>query len=203
MRQFRMKRNGREVPQAEESAQPTTGPVRGSSRLGGASLNGEEGLSAIEIVLIALAGLILIGGALYYFTVFRADNDMNDALSDVSTVAGNVQSWYSGQGGNFAGLSNTAGISANVFPQSMVNGANVTDPWGGAVTLQADASQGFDVIFANVPADACNHLGTERLGSLLSVTINGTNMTPPNNTPAAVAGACTAGGNTIQWQFNG
>lgn len=165
----------------------------------------EAGLSSVEIVLVVLAGLILLVAAIVVYQKFQKDNELSDALSGLQLLTAGIEQEYQGQSA-YTGLSPTMVINAHLAPSSFVSGASLQNPWGGAgsVTVAA-AAQGYTITFSNVPQYGCEALGKQNMGNLLSVTINGTALTPNTATPPSpqyVDSACTGGNNTLVWNIN-
>jgi len=168
----------------------------------------EQGLSVLEIVIIALVGLILLAAVLVVYHRFQRDNEVSDGISDLTSTISSIESQFQGQpsyGASGTSL-NSLAIDAKLVPSTMIVNGNLQDPWGGAVSIAA-ASQGFTITYNGLPQSACEALGKLQIGGLLSVTINGTaipgGQNPPANNPVAVDGACTSGnGNTIAWNVN-
>jgi Tfp pilus assembly protein PilE len=160
-------------------------------RLDSADRIDEAGLSAVEIVLVVLAGLILLAAAIVVYQKFQKDNELSDALSGLQQLTAGIEEEYQGQS-SYTGLDSQIIIDARLAPDSFVNGSSLVDPWGGSVDV-APASQGYTITFTNVPKYACEALGKQNMGNLLSVTINGTPLTPNTGTsptPANVDTAC-------------
>lgn len=175
----------------------------------------EEGLSAIEIVLIVLAGLILLAGALVVYHRFTRDNEVSDGVRDLMTIVSGTQTQYQGQAG-FAGVDNQLIIDSKIAPSSMaIQGTGtIADPWGGTVTVSPASvngatDSGFSVEYTAVPKAACNAMGKLQVGGMQSVSINGGTALLPlsmastgTNTPTNVDGGCTSNTNTLTWIFN-
>ena len=170
----------------------------------------EEGLSAIEIVLIVLAGLILLAGALVVYHRFTRDNEVSDGVRDLMSIVSGTQAQYQGQAG-FTGIDSQLLIDSKIVPSSMAiqGSSTITDPWGGAVTVGVGTSVStFNVTYASVPQSACNAMGKLQIGGMQSVSINNTALFPLSmsssgtNTPSAVDSLCKSGNNTLEWTFN-
>jgi hypothetical protein len=175
----------------------------------------EEGLSAIEIVLIVLAGLILLAGALVVYHRFTRDNEVSDGVRDLMTIVSGTQAQYQGQAG-FSGIDNALLVDSKVAPSSMdIQGTStINDPWGGPVnvapaTVNGAADSGFSVTYTKVPESACNAMGKLQIGGMQSVTINNGSLLPLSmatsgtNTPSAVDSDCkTTTPATLMWTFN-
>jgi Tfp pilus assembly protein PilE len=174
-------------------------------RLDGADSIDEAGLSAVEIVLVVLAGLILLTAAIVIYQKFQRDNELSDALAGLQQLTAGIEEEYQGQS-SYTGLTPSLVIHAHLAPQSFVSGTSLENPWSGAGSVNvAPATQGYDITFTGVPQYACAALGKQNLGNLLSVTINGTTLTPNTSTPptpANVDSACTNGSNTLVWNIN-
>jgi Tfp pilus assembly protein PilE len=165
----------------------------------------EAGLSSVEIVLVVLAGLILLAAAIVVYQKFQKDNELSDALSGLQLLTAGIEQEYQGQSA-YTGLTPSLVINAHLAPSSFVSGTSLQNPWGGAGSvLVAPATQGYTITFNAVPQYGCEALGKQNMGNLLSVTINGTALTPNTGTPpdpANVDGACTSGTNTLVWNIN-
>ncbi len=168
----------------------------------------EEGLSVMEIVIIALVGLILLAAVLIVYHRFQRDNEVSTGISDLTSSISSIEAQFQGQSsyGTSGTSLNTLAINAKLVPSSMVVNGSLQDPWGGAVTIAA-ATQGFTIEYQNLPQSACEALGKLQMGGLLSTTINGSTLAggqnPPANNPVAVDGACTTGNNnTITWNVD-
>ncbi len=149
--------------------------------------------------------MMLLGVAAVVFILYETlgSNKTSNAVSQTTQMVSNIQALYAGQN-NFSSLNNVISSNpATVVPSAMLGGANpITDPWGGAVTVQTDANTSeFDVILSQVPNKACSSLASS-MGSFESLTINGTQLTPPVDAGAADA-ACNATANSLTFVYGG
>ena len=165
----------------------------------------EAGLSSVEIVLVVLAGLILLAAAIVVYQKFQKDNELSGALSGLQMLTAGIEQEYQGQS-TYTGLTPALVIDAHLAPSSFVSGTSLQNPWAGAGSVTvATAAQGYDITFSGVPQYGCEALGKQNMGNLLSVTINGTALTPNTATPPSpqyVDSACTSGNNTLVWNIN-
>jgi Tfp pilus assembly protein PilE len=168
----------------------------------------EQGMSVMEIIIIALVGLVLMAAVLIVYHRFQRDNEVSNGISDLSSTIASIQTQFQGQSsyGSSGTSLNALAINAKLVPSDMDVSGALQDPWGGAVTIAA-ATQGFTVAYAGLSQSACNSLGKLQMGGLLSTTINGTALpggqNPPDNNPVNVDGACTTGNaNTIIWNLD-
>lgn len=168
----------------------------------------QVGLTLIETMAAIIIGLVVIGGAVAMFGGGMSGAKTTDVSQNVAAIAGNVAKVYQGST-NYAGLTNTVAIKANLVPVGWVSGTTITDPWGGAVTI-AGAAGSWSLTLAGVPTDACVSLARNEDGAA-TVTANGTttagSAATPVPSPTAAATSCTNGGsgaaagNTIIWTF--
>jgi hypothetical protein len=149
--------------------------------------------------------MMLLGVAAVVFILYEVlgSNKTSNAVSQTTQMVSSIQALYAGQN-NFSSLNNVISSNpATVVPSAMLGGGNpITDPWGGAVTVQTDANPSmFDVILRQVPNKACSSLAAS-MGSFESLTINGTSLTPPVDAGAADA-ACNATTNSLTFVYGG
>lgn len=179
--------------------------IRGRAIHGSLDNPDEAGLSAVEIVLVVLAGLILLAAAIVVYQKFQKDNELSDALSGLQQLTAGIEEEYNGQS-DYTGLTSQLVIDAHLAPSSFISGTQLQNPWGGAGSVTvAPATQGYTITFTKVPMYGCEALGKQDMGNLLSVTINGSQVAaaPSLPTPALVDTACaSANPATIVWNIN-
>jgi hypothetical protein len=147
--------------------------------------------------LMKLLGVAAVVGVLYM--VF-ASNKTGDAISHTTQLQTNVQSLYSSQA-SFSSLTNAVAIAAKLAPTNMVAGSTLVNPWGGAVTLAANANNArFDLTTAAIPSDACPKL-IQSQASAVALRVGTTSFnTLPLDAGAAVQ-ACATDTNTITFTY--
>ncbi len=95
----------------------------------------EEGLSVMEIVIIALVGLILLAAVLIVYHRFQRDNEVSTGISDLTSSIASIESQFQGQSsyGTSGTSLNSLAMDAKLVPNSMIVDGAIQDPWGGAV----------------------------------------------------------------------
>lgn len=150
---------------------------------------------ATLLTLIALAGVAYAG-----YQGYQAYS-VGNQISAVQQIAQGVKGLYGGSP-NYATLTNTVVVDANIVPSSMNNGGTIQDTWGGTVNIGPDAtySNAFDITLAAVPQEACVKLATGMASSDVSIN-GGANIASPVD-PGTAAAQCAAGnGNSILFVF--
>ena len=89
------------------------------------------------IFVLLVIALIVISG-LSSGRQLQTGGDVSSAQQQVGTIVSNIQSLYANSV-DYNNLSNTVACSARVFPQGCSGGQNVTNPFGGSITVWADA----------------------------------------------------------------
>lgn len=147
-----------------------------------------------------LLGLLAIGTLLVMFATAASTSKTNQALADLTSMVISVQAIYYSHPA-YTSLTGTVAVNGKLAPSSMINGTNLINPWGGAVTLAVNSSNAsmFDVTEPNIPSDACSKL-TTALGNIQSVSINGTTVSLPAD-PAIVTTSCNNTTNTMVLTF--
>jgi hypothetical protein len=153
-----------------------------------------EILGTLFKYLVALLGVAAV--VLILYSVFGANKTMT-ALSDVTQLETNAKALYTSQS-TFTTLTPAVAISAKLAPSDMISGANLQNPWGGAVNIAVDAGNAseFDITENSVPADACAKIIAGVNGMAVGVTTNGTAQTMPIDAGTA-ATACNNATNTL------
>lgn len=171
-----------------------------------ASHKAQRGLNLIELLLVmAIVTAIAIGAFIIYPRVQASRAATTESTSLTFAVA-QVQGIYTQ--GNYQTLSNEVAINADVFPASMVDGDNVTNQWGGAVTIQGALGDGtpnttgqaryISITHEQVPTAVCKKLVPATASNFGTVRIDGNVVFDRYSNPrvayneATVAAACAA-----------
>jgi len=161
------------------------------------TIRADAGYSILELLMVMAAVVMLVAGALQLKGRVEQTNKIKDELGNLMAMQINITSVFQGQTG-FSGLTNAVALAADIFPTSMTSGGNVSNKWGGAVTLAPAAGDlAYSIQYANVPTEACVKLA----GSVASwdqIEIGGTvvtsstaNLTATNITACGAADAVT------------
>lgn len=154
------------------------------------SRKNQKGLTLVELILtLALAGLILFGIFSAYSSAKQSSNIKAESTGLQTLVAG-VRSLYPGSP-NYTGVGAAQLITAGKAPQSMVNGTALRNVWGGAITVAANATAGFDVTYAAVPTSSCIEIITT-VGPSFNVVAIGATTVKAADAEVNVATATTA-----------
>jgi hypothetical protein len=149
-------------------------------------------------------GLILIVGVVVAAQGMFASSKANNATSDLLALGQAIQGGYSAQP-TFGTVTNTVAISAGWVPSDMgsaVTSPNITNQWGGAVTVAVDTNTSqFDVTETRVPNGACSTM-LNGAQNAVSVTLNGSAIAGPPFDPGTIAASCNTGSNTLKFVFS-
>lgn len=155
-----------------------------------------EILGTLFKYLVSLLGVAAV--VLILYQVFGANKTQN-AISDITLLQANTQALYNAQS-TFTSLTNAVAINGKLAPSGMISGANLVNPWGGAVTIAVNANAAqFDITEAAVPADSCAKM-VVGLGSVVGLKVNSVAQVLPLDAGSAVT-ACNALNNTLILTF--
>ena len=155
------------------------------------------------IFVLLVIALIVISG-LSSGRQLQSAGVVSSAQQQVGTIVSNIQSLYANNV-DYSNLSNAVACSAQVFPQGCSGGQNVTNPFGGGITVWPDAGPPPDFNVALlVPSNAaCVQIATSVPAWQVSVW----NQSSPSPvllnpaggavSPAAAQQNCTFGSNNI------
>lgn len=166
----------------------------------------QAGFSMVELLMVFA---VILGAAVLVFVAYPKVKDNQAAATEntnLSTLQAGIKSLYSGKS-NFAGVTPTVLLNAQVVPNTMINGANIVNTWGQTVTI-ASASLGgvpnnaYSISYSAVPQGPCVKLVSAAGLNFDTVSVNSTAIKTFGNSDidiAALAGACAGGGtaNTI------
>lgn len=147
-------------------------------------LKKHRGLTLVEALLfLGIAGVVIVGAVSLYNNA-SSNNKINEARGQIEAIVGGVKSLYE-TSPTYAGLSVGVVINAGVIPQNAVQGTTIIHPWADAVGVRptgASAAQQrtFDIIYNNIPGEACIGLLTAGMlneGAIVLIGANGTNYT--------------------------
>lgn len=162
------------------------------------SLPRQRGASLLEgIAYLGIAAIVVLG-AVSLLTGAFSSAQSNQAIEEAIALRTATRKMYSGQA--FPAAITQTLITAKAIPGTLVvNGANVTNKWGGAVTVAGNgAGSAFNVSFANVPQDVCVSMLSGANG-WTQIAQGGTTITSANMpvTAAAATNLCNAAVNTV------
>ena len=163
----------------------------------------KRGVTLIEAVLFISIALGLIVGGLVFFQQANLAQRSNDAVRTVSSLASEARALYRTQQ-SFEDLEARVLIGAGAVPQSIVNGNQFRNEWGGDAAIFGTNAAGavgaddfFTVVYIDIPAEACTRLATLNNGSgpvgsdIVAVLVD------EDATRAAISTTGTAGSDTL------
>ncbi|MEQ5842556.1 pilus assembly protein [Paraburkholderia acidicola] len=181
---------------------------RFGTRAARVSRQGQRGASLLEaIAYLGIAAIVVIGAVALLNGAFSSAGS-NAVMEQVNAIQTGVKKLYMASGNGYTGIATPALVTAGVIPSDLAADAdgNVTDNWGGAVTVAAGGVTGsqFTISFANLPKTVCISALTS--GGSWAAIAAGTSAKPtalklpPSLTDAEAA--CPGDGNTITWTSN-
>lgn len=168
------------------------------------ALKHQSGLTLIELTLGIALVLVVIGiGILVYNGRQQSSHSYSGESGLLALVAGVKQI---NPNPSYTGLTTGVIISAKAAPSNMVNGTELVNDWGGAVTVAATNYNGgtgnaFAVTYESVPSSECNTLVNAVAPNFQVIIVGKTTVkneaagTYP--TAATVATACVNGTNSV------
>lgn len=167
----------------------------------------QHGATLLEAVaFLGIAAIVLIGAVALFTSAFSSAR--SNALTEQVTAIQNAIRTSYGTGAQLqTNLADGIGglVDAKALPSTLTVDAkkNVTNDWGGNVTVQWDqTNSAVEITYTNVPKTAC----IAALTSGGNFTGIGTGTTALQAAPLSAANAvaaCGSGsGNTINWEFN-
>lgn len=161
-----------------------------------------QGLTLIELIIAIIIGLIVLAAAVGMISSAMSKSDVSNDSSGITGLIANTKTLRANGTYGTSGTSlNSALIALKAVPSTLgVDGANITNNWGGAVTV-ASTGTGYTVTTAGIPAEACIEQVTKLSKTMLNTAINGgTPIVGQVSVAQATAGCSVAGnGNAIVW----
>ncbi len=180
----------------------------------------QSGRSMVEMLgVLAIIGVLSVGGIAGYSKAM-AKYKLGKVTDQITTTVTNIRTLYSGQR-TYDGLDNSVANSMNLVSSDMKgSGSEITNGFGGAVTIAAVNSLAgttdgsFTVRFAGLSKDACISLassdwggsgsGLEQITASATATAGskqGVDTLPFSLSEATTACACTTDICSIEWQY--
>lgn len=160
----------------------------------------QKGMTLVETMIAIAIGLIIVAVGIKGVSGAMSDSRSTDEVGDLPKIFTNMQKVY-GQRASFSGATQAIFVNANVFPTSMTTSGstNVTNRWGGAVTVAVTAIAGgtnnaLTYETTGVPSSECNNVIPQLDNVVRIVTVNGTSVKADKNPTdlAALTTACSA-----------
>lgn len=160
----------------------------------------QKGFTLIELIVVMVVIGIGSAVAIALFNNTRETSQVETETKNIQAIQAKTRDLFAARS-DFTGLTSAVLLSANGFPTSMVNGANVTNAWNGAVTVTtatvpaANAAEG-QIVYAGVPTSACIALVSKAARSARHINVGATNVKTAAQTNDVLATTTTACGAT-------
>lgn len=161
----------------------------------------QRGMTLVETMIAIAIGLIIVAVGIKGVRGAMADSRSTDEVGDLPKIFSNLQKVYA-QRPSFAGATQAIFVNNNAFPDSMVTSGstNVTNRWGGAVTVAVTSIGGgtnnaLTYETTGVPSAECSNVIPQLENVVRIVTVNGTSVKADKNPTdlSALGTACSAG----------
>ncbi|EAA4188422.1 prepilin-type N-terminal cleavage/methylation domain-containing protein [Salmonella enterica subsp. enterica] len=168
----------------------------------------EDGFTLIEAMVVMIVGVMVLAGAAAGINKLFVANNVSTEAQNIQSIAANMKTVASSEGGYDSIAGNKEAIDLHVFPTNMkVNGTDVRNVWGGSVTV-AGTTDSYTLTYPSVPAEECIQIASKlRNASWDSVatapdTASGSDATAntgitPTTTLADIQTACGTKGKVI------
>ncbi|EAC0381156.1 prepilin-type N-terminal cleavage/methylation domain-containing protein [Salmonella enterica subsp. enterica serovar Vitkin] len=168
----------------------------------------EDGFTLIEAMVVMIVGVMVLAGAAAGINKLFVANNVSTEAQNIQSIAANMKTVASSEGGYDSIAGNKEAIDLHVFPTNMkINGTDVRNVWGGSVTV-AGTADSYTLTYPSVPAEECIQIASKlRNASWDSVatapdTASGSDATAntgitPTTTLADIQTACGTKGKVI------
>jgi prepilin-type N-terminal cleavage/methylation domain-containing protein len=159
----------------------------------------QRGMTIIETMIAVTIGVVIVALAIKGVGGILADSRSSSEVGELPTIFSNLQKVYS-QRSSFAGATQAIFVNNQAFPSSMVTSGstNVTNRWGGAVTVAVTSITGgtnnaLTYETTGVPSSECASVIPQLDNVVRVVTVNGTSVKADRNSTdlSALGTACS------------
>lgn len=170
----------------------------------------QKGFDLAQLALVLVIAGLITAFALPKYLEYRQDTLAEQEVSDITTYMAKIQNHWSGDA-DYATLANDVVRTNGLLPDAMIQGTNVVNRYGGAVTfapttIGATANDAGQVTSVNYSLGGCQRVVPKLARNARSVTVNGNANVKPLDQPmnkTELGNACTdANTNTVVWTFN-
>jgi prepilin-type N-terminal cleavage/methylation domain-containing protein len=174
------------------------------------SRNRKRGMTLMELAMVLAVIAIVVATVMLYYTSANTSRLTTQALGQLAQVQTIVRSLYGGQS-SFSGVANDDLIDSKSLPQSMISGATIRHAFNAPITVTpasagGGANSGFQVVFDDVPQEACVAMLSKDLGrGVFSAGGPGGSRNQTTGlpfTPAQAAQSCSGTYNNMTWIFS-
>lgn len=166
------------------------------------NLRKQHGASLLEgIAYLGIAALVVLG-AVSLLTGASASAKANQTQEELISIRTAVKKLYSGQ--SYPVNTSLTGTltSAKAIPSTLqVSGTNITNSWGGAVTVNGTTATTFTIVYNNIPQDVCVN-ALSGLSGWVSVAQGATTVSTMPLTAANASTLCSGANNNVSLVSN-
>ncbi|EAO4079518.1 prepilin-type N-terminal cleavage/methylation domain-containing protein [Salmonella enterica subsp. enterica serovar Glostrup] len=121
----------------------------------------EDGFTLIEAMVVMIVGVMVLAGAAAGINKLFVANNVSTEAQNIQSIAANMKTVASSEGGYDSIASNKEAIDLHVFPTNMkINGTDVRNVWGGSVTV-AGTADSYTLTYPSVPAEECIQIASK------------------------------------------
>lgn len=130
-----------------------------------------KGFSLLEILLVlAIAAALVIGAFVIYPKIVMSQRITAES-KNITAIQAGVQSLYAGRA-KLSTLNEQQLIDSKSIPENMLQNGKMINEWKGEVNVQYSGNHGkYNIIYNNVPIEACSKFITAVSGNFVSITI--------------------------------
>lgn len=160
----------------------------------------QGGYSLIELLIVIGIVIALVAAVILFRpAVMNLAKSFQSSMRITSTGESLAQAFRTANG-DYSTLSNTNAINGRWIPDAWVQGTNLRNEWGGAITLSSSnldsgTNNAYQILTAGVPTTACSRIVESAGMSMETVTVGTTVVKAFGATtiaPGTLATACAA-----------
>jgi len=129
---------------------------RNDKNSGGMKYLAERGADMTQVALYAIAALIVVTLAFTLYSQFTSSNKVKEHIIGIKTLNSGIDALFKRQGlRNYTTINNAAVAQTNATPESLKNGAAITNEWGGNITIASAPGNSFTITDLGIPKKEC------------------------------------------------